>query len=337
MSEFANKTVLVTGATGLIGSHLVKKLMNYGDVKVIALSRSENKLKKGFSEYLGKDNFRIIAQDASLPIDSIGEHLDYIFHAAGPIAGSVIREYPVDVILPNIMGTLNVINYIEKQNQTQEIDCKLVVFSSATVYSNLADHDVKVSEDNTSVADALDAVNAPYSESKRMVEVIAKAYAKQKGISAKIVRFSYVYGFTQFMPSTAFYKFVKTAMNGGDITLNNAGLPRRDNIYVDDAVDGLLTVALKGENGESYNVSTSTESGNFAAVDEMALIIADAVNKKKGTNVAVKYKNSGNGKRLPGIILDNQKLHDLGWCVKTSIVDGINETVELLMSNKATL
>ena len=271
--------------------------MSYGDVKVIALSRSENKLRMGFSEYLDKTNFRIIAQDASLPIDSIGEHLDYIFHAAGPIAGNVIREYPVDVILPNIMGTLNVIDYIEKQKQARGIDCKLIVFSSATVYSNLTDHDVKVSEANTSVADALDAMNAPYSESKRMVEVIAKAYAKQKDISVKIVRFSYVYGFTQFMPSTAFYEFIKTALNGGDIILNNAGLPRRDNIYVDAAVDGLLTDALKGENGESYNVSTNTEGDNIAAVDEMALIITDAVNKKKGTNLVVKYKDTGNGRR----------------------------------------
>ena len=65
MNKWSEKTVLVTGATGLIGSHIVDELMKMGNVKVIALSRSAEKLEKGFAEYIGNKNFSYIAQNVT--------------------------------------------------------------------------------------------------------------------------------------------------------------------------------------------------------------------------------------------------------------------------------
>lgn len=322
MGQFENKTIVITGATGLIGSNLVNRLLEYKTKKVIAIGRSKEKLETIFKDKEGCDNLVLLQHDISLPIE-FNEPIDIVFHAASPIAGNIIRETPVDVIIPNIVGTLNILQEIEKHKET-----KLIIFSSATVYGNAQYKDIVVTEEDTAIADTLDAINAPYSESKRMTEVIAKAYAKQKGLDIKIVRFSYVYGFTKSVPNTAFYEFIKKAINGEDIVLNNANLPRRDNVYIDDAIDGLLCVAVKGESGQSYNISTNKEAENFAAVDEMAMVIAKVVNRIKGSAIVVKYKNATEiVERQPGIVLNNEKLQGLGWRVKTNIEEGIEQTI----------
>lgn len=327
MSDFSNKTIIVTGASGLIGSNLVIKLLEDKTTKVIAIGRNQNKLAYVFEEYVDNKNLVLLEHDISTPLE-LNENIDYIFHAAGPIAGNIIRETPVDVIIPNIVGTLNIIKFISQQRKEKNIDAKLVIFSSATVYGNAYRENTIVEEENTSIADTLDAANAPYSESKRMVEVIAKSYAKQEKLNISIVRFSYVYGYTKSLPNTAFYEFIKNAIAGKDIVLNNAGLPRRDNIFIDDAIGGLLTVAARGLNGESYNISTNMQGSNFAAVDEMASVIAEIVNEKNGTNVKVLYKEGNSTcERGPGIILNNEKLHTLGWKVNYDLKSGIEKTI----------
>ena len=67
MNDFSGKTVLVTGATGLIGSNIVDRLMTMGDIKVIALARNKDKLEKGFSDYIGNENFSAVIQDICAP------------------------------------------------------------------------------------------------------------------------------------------------------------------------------------------------------------------------------------------------------------------------------
>ncbi|MDD3138275.1 MAG: NAD(P)-dependent oxidoreductase [Lachnospiraceae bacterium] len=328
MGDFSNKTIIVTGASGLIGSNLVLRLLEDRTTKVIAIGRNKKKLSQVFEAYLADENLTILEHDIGNPL-VMDEAIDYIFHAAGPISGNIIRETPVTVIRPNIMGTLNMLNFMSKQREEKNKEAKLIIFSSATVYGNTYCEDTVVHEEDTSIADGLDAINAPYSESKRMVEVIAKAYAKQERLSASIVRFSYVYGYTKSLPNTAFYEFIKKALAGEDIVLNNAGLPRRDNIYIEDAIDGLLTVAARGLNGESYNISTNMQGSNFAAVDEMAFVIADIVNEKNGTNVKVLYKEDDYiSERAPGIVLCNDKLKALGWNVNNDLKRGIEKTID---------
>ena len=225
-------------------------------------------------------------------------------------------------------------DFLKKQKEDSGIDGTLVLFSSATVYANTGKEDKVVSESDTSIADSLDAPNSPYSESKRIVEVWAKAYYKQFGVKSVIARFSYIYGFSYFQPNTAFYEFINKAVRGEMITLNNSDIPRRDNIYVDDAVNGVLTIATDGVPGESYNISTNGDLGNFAAVDEMASVISTIVNEIKGGSVGVEYLLQKADKRKPGIRLDNGKIKTLGWNIEYSLEDGIRETIVEMLKNK---
>ena len=211
-----------------------------------ALSRNKEKLERIYKEYIKAGRVKIIAQDASKPInDDIG-CIDYIFHAASPISGAVIKESPVDVIEPNVLGTKYLLDFLKNQAQKTGKKGRLILFSSATVYANNTSENITVKEDETSIADSLDAVNSPYSESKRFIEVLAKAYSRQYGIETIIARFSYIYGPVPYMPNTAFYEFINKAERGEDITLNNSDIARRDNIYVEDAVRGVVIDCRKG-------------------------------------------------------------------------------------------
>lgn len=313
---FKNKTVLVTGASGLIGSNLVNRIMQYEDVKMIVAGRNKTKLEKVFAKHLDNGRFYILEHDINNPIPESVGHIDYLYHAASPISGEIIQNEPVSVISTNLTGLLNCLNYLK----TQEKPGELIVFSSATVYGKSTEGDELAKESDTQIADSLDHPNAPYSESKRMIEVIARAYSKQYGINVKIARFSYVYGYTASAPKTAFYSFIAKAINKEDLVFQKSGFARRDNIYINDAIEGILYINEYGQLGEVYNVSACNDGGNFAAIDEMANIITEVADN--GCKVVIAPSSD----RAGGILLDNTKLKSLGWNIKTPLKEGIKET-----------
>ncbi len=323
-----NKVILVTGATGLIGSHIVDELMKNEQNTVIALSRNEEKLKNGFKEYLQSDNFKYIASDITGDIQSkLGERrIDYIFHAASPMEGKVIQQFPLNVITPNLNGTINCLEILRKQKERDDYKGRLILFSSVTVYANNTDRDIIVSEEDTNVTEKLDSISAPYSQSKRMSEVIAQAYRRQYNVDVVIARLSTVYGNTRFKPDTAFFQFINTALRHENIIMNSSGIGKRDNIYIDDAVQGLIKICVAGETGQVYNVSSNGDLENYMAIDEIGQAIIDDVNFR-GANIKLIYREGESKDRKPGLRMDNTKLKKLGWNIQMSLKEGIHKTI----------
>lgn len=321
---FEGKNILVTGATGLIGYNLVCRLLNEGVSTLYVTGRSLKKLSSTFEDYSDNKNLVLLAHDAATQLPAEIKDIDYIFHAAGPMEREIVMNRPVDVILPNIIGSINCLEFLRKQEEVTGKKGRIILFSSVTVYDNPTKDDYTATEGVTNYAISLDAPTVCYAESKRMTEVMAKSYVKQYGVDAVIARFSTVYGYTKNVPNTAFYEFLNKANIGEDIVLNGSGMPRRDNIYVDDAIEGLLTIVVKGVSGDSYNISSNGDGGNFVAVDEIAQIIANEF-AKRGRISKVICKPSDC--RKPGLILDNKKLKELGWNVTTSFVKGIENTI----------
>lgn len=329
---FQGKNILVTGATGLIGYNLVCRLLKEGVSTLYATGRSLKKLEATFEDYSGNGILKLIAHDAATALPAEIKDVDYIFHAAGPMEREIVLNRPVDVILPNIQGVINCLELLKDQEKQTGRKGRLVAFSSVTVYDNPTQFDYVATEDITNYASSLDAPTACYSESKRMTEVIAKAYTKQYGVDVVLARFSTVYGYTKNIPNTAFYEFLNKASRGEDIVLNGVGLPRRDNIYVDDAIEGLLTIATRGVHGESYNISSNGDKGNFVAVDEIAQIISSEF-AKQGSNSKVLCKPCT--ERKPGLKLNNTKLKNLGFDITVSFREGIVRTVSLMFGEKS--
>lgn len=326
MNGFSGKTVLVTGATGLIGSNIIDRFMSMGNVKVIALARNKEKLEKGFPDYIGNKNFITVVQDICIPLNlSKDIKVDYIFHAAGAMTGEVINNRPLEVIDANLIGTRNCLDLLQEQKEGGHVG-RLVLFSSVTIYGNNSNNDRTVTEKDTDIAGTLDVPYAAYAETKRMSEVLALSYCRQHDIDVVIARLSTVYGYTRFTPNTAFYEFIKKSLNNEDIVLRSSSLPRRDNIYIDDAIDGLLLICQKGVKGEAYNISSNGDLGNFAAVDEIAEAVAKAANELYGKNVKVMYENHSIKERGAGVKLDNGKLKKLEFKSAFSLRKGIEKT-----------
>ena len=327
---FNNKTILITGATGLIGSNLVNKLMDFGCVNVIVLARNEDKVRNIFDKYIKNPNFEYIIQDIIEPIKIIDKRIDYIFHAAGPMERELVLNKPVDVIKPNIYGIINCLEFLKKQGSG-----RLIVFSSVTIYANLRTKDITVLEEDSNITEFLDSNNACYSQSKRISEVIAHSYNKQYDVDIVIGRLSTVYGPSYRIPRTAFYEFIVQAIKGENITINNSNNPKRDNIYINDAISGLLMIAQYGKSNEVYNISSNGDGNNFLAIDEIAEIIASSVRKIKDINIKVNFKISQQDNyRKPGIMLDNNKLKGLKWNINTDFYTGIKETINFYLENR---
>lgn len=326
MDTFSGKTVLVTGASGLIGSHIVDAFMAMGDVRVIALGRSEEKLRALFAAYLPRPEFSLLVRDAAAPLPREAGPVSYIFHAAGPTEGRIIAGRPLDVIAPNLLGTRNCLDFLRLQEETAGLRGRLVLFSSVTVYANPTGADLTVREEDTGAAEPLESWRAPYSHSKRMAEVIAGAYQTQYHTDTVIARLSTVYGDTVFPADSAFFEFLRKSAAGEDLLLKDSGGPRRDNIYIQDAVAGLLCICRAGLSGQAYNISSNGELGNFAAVDEIARAFAQAAGRR-GQQICVRFENGPSETRKPGLLLDNGKLKSLGWRLETSLTQGIGEAL----------
>ena len=118
VDEFKNKTILITGATGLIARNLtfffleLNRKMNT-NVKVVALVRNIEKSKVAFADYLNDDNFEFLVQDVCEPIRYEGD-VNYVFHAAGSCSAYAIKTNPVGIIKANTIGTMNVLDFAKE-------------------------------------------------------------------------------------------------------------------------------------------------------------------------------------------------------------------------------
>lgn len=326
------RTVLITGATGFIGSRIVDKLLENSEQFVVALSRNKRKLDELFAEYGKTGRFQSISQDVCEPFD-LGvlarkihrPSIDAVFHAACPISGEVIRNRPMDIINPNLTASQNLIKALMVQRDRTSINGRIVLFSGGIVYGNglASEEDIAIIETDTMHAFPIDDPLAPYAESKRMLEVMAKSYVRQNGIDAVIVRPAYIYGSTRFAPNTAIFEFIRKAKLRQNIIIKNGGQSKRDNIYIDDAINGILKVYECGVSGESYNISSGGELGNFAAIDEIAEMIALESNKNSTDQIKVLYADDRSKIRPPGLRFSNEKLKVLGWQLETTIHEGI--------------
>lgn len=328
MAGFEKKTVLITGSTGLIGYNLAKRLTEEEGCRLILTGRSMAKLEKTFAPSVSALGDRVVLRELSIGTGrslECDERVDYIFHAAGSAEREVIMKRPVDVLSPNVTGTRECLEFLKRQKERGHSG-RLVVFSSVTVYGAAQGDEMTVREGDLGGGVSLENPYATYAESKRMSEVIARAYYRHHGVDSVIARLSTVYGYCPNVPDSAFYEFVKRSLSGEDIELKGAGMPRRDNIYVEDAVEGLLSIATKGEVSLSYNVSSNGEGDNYAGVDEIASRVARVTAKVTGKE-KVNVKVPSFERRAPGVLLDNERLKGLGWRLRYGMEEALTRTI----------
>lgn len=319
--KLQHKTILITGATGLIGFNLVSALTYvalYKDIalKIIALVRDEEQAKKRFHEILTAGApLRFLVGDLN-HIPTVEEKIDYIIHGGSPTASRYFSEHPVETIMTNLNGATHLLE-LARKNQSEGF----LFLSSMEVYGGIHCRE-KVDERHASFVDTM-IPRSSYPEVKRMVESLCACYADEYGVPAKSIRLTQTFGIgIRKSDNRVFAQFTHSAMNHEDIIMFTKGGTEHSYLYTADAVSAILTVLLKGDAGESYNAANEQ---TYCSIKEMAETVAnlDIIKEKYNGPVSVVIDESkNNGKMYPPELymdLDTKKIQQLGWKVTRNL------------------
>ena len=320
LSQLKNKNVLVTGATGLIGSfivdimHRLNEKLNF-NIKIYALGRSIKRLNDRFTYLENGEDVFFIEQDIVKEIGMYDVDLDYCIHAASNAYPEVMYNDPVGTIMANVNGTYNLLHYLKRNNGK-----RFLFVSSGEVYGSCKDI-YSFTEFSSGTVDLLN-VRSCYPLSKRAAENLCIAFSEQYGMEIVIVRPSHTYGPNNKQnDNRANVQFVENALRHKPIILKSSGQQLRSYTYIADTCSGLLSVMLYGENQAAYNLSNSK---SIVTIRNFAEIVA-----KKG-NVDIFFEDdSSQASPFDRAVLDNKRLEDLGWNAEYDIEEGIQHTMEI--------
>lgn len=322
IENLERKTVLITGATGTIGSFVTDMLLRYNQIAdagihIIAAGRDTQKLRK---RYRDNEGFEAVQYDLDndIQFDILA---DYIIHAAGNAHPKAFNGDPVGTIINSLNSTYKLLEYGKKHNAT-----RLLYVSSGEIYGQ---GDVSLDEYNESYAGYLD-LQSPrscYPIAKRATENLCASYTKQYGLETVVVRPCHTYG-PSITPSDnrANVQFLRNVLDGEDIVMKSAGTQMRSYNYVADCASALLSVLTKGNTGEAYNTANPKAKCTIA---QLAEIIAG----KAGKQVIFAEPDStdlANRTPITKQVLSSRKIENLGWKGAFSLEDGIDHTLRIL-------
>lgn len=329
--KLKNKSILLSGATGLIGSFfsdvvLEKNTLENLNCTVYALGRNEQKAKERFSKYNSDKHFVFIPYDVKKTFvrSDLGV-IDYVLHLASNTHPMQYSTDPIGTITTNIIGLQNMLDFAIEHGAT-----RFVFASSNEIYGENRGDVEFFTEDYCGYINS-NTMRAGYPESKRCGEALCQAYKTQKGLDVVIPRFTRSYGPTMLMSdSKAISQFIKKGIAGEDIILKSEGNQFYSYTYVADAVAGLLTIILRGENGEAYNIA---EEQSDIMLKDLAAIIAGFNGKEVVFEIPDKVEAAGYSTATKAR-LDGHKLQMLGWKPNYTIKDGLERTVKILRGIK---
>lgn len=314
-----DKTVLISGASGMVGTFLIHVLLQKDlNVRVIALGRNAERAKERFQEYWESENFSFLSHNINQKLD-VKENVDFVIHAASNTHPVAYATDPIGTILTNLIGTKNMLDLADEKQAE-----RFLFVSSVEVYGENRGDTEYFDETYCGYIDC-NTLRAGYPEGKRAGEALCQAYIKQRNMDAVIGRLSRTYGPSMLETDTkAISQFIKKGAAKEDIVLKSEGTQLYSYVYVADAVSALLTILLDGRKGEAYNIS---DKKSDISLRDLAQMIAGYSGVKVRFELPDETERAGYSKATKAL-LDSGKLRHLGWSAKWTIEDGIRETLE---------
>ena len=325
--NLAGKNLLLTGASGLVGTVIVDALMKKNrddnlNVKIFAAGRNEKIANERFAAYIGDKNFEFVKLDVNEPIEK-DFPVDFIIHAASNTHPLLYSTEPVGTMTTNILGTYNLLEFGLKKKIS-----RFVFVSSVEIYGKALNAE-DIFDENYCGYINCNTLRAGYPEAKRAGEALCQAYIGQHGLDIVIPRLSRIYGATMRLnDSKAMSEFIMNGVRGEDIVLKSQGIPRFSYCCATDAASGILYCLLNGKCGEAYNVADSSE---ILSLREIAEYISSLAGKKVVFELPSETQAKGFSKAV-NAIMSNDKLQALGWLPKDDTRSGVKKTVEILKS-----
>ncbi|MEN6414751.1 MAG: NAD(P)-dependent oxidoreductase [Veillonellales bacterium] len=311
--RFKGKTILVTGATGMLVSYLLYFLIYLNEVhnaniRIIALVRNLKKCEQKFGKYKEKSYFKIYTEDITKPLN-IAEAIDFIIHAASLASPQYYEPMPIEVAAPNVLGTYYLLQLAREKKVSG-----FLFFSSGDIYGKMPEGTGDIVEEMSGSMDPLD-MHSCYGESKRMGETWCASFAREYDMPVTIVRIGHTYGPTMDVEQDprVFASFMKCVYHGEDIVMLSDGSAKRPFCYIADAIVAFFLVLLEGKKGEAYNVCNTMEFLSIAELAELMVRLRPELGlkfiRKQRVRSEVYLENKGNKDNKP----IETKLKKLGW------------------------
>ena len=321
--ELKNKKFCITGANGFIASYLIRYLAYLNrklnlNMSVTGLVRNlvngKNNFKDLDSNFLNLKDVDILAP---IKIDS---QFDLIIHMASIATPKLFTSNPIEVTLPNTLGTINLLKFVENKNIDR------FIFFSTTGVNGFVDDELRPILENIYGGLDPNKIENFYLESKRMGETLCYAWHYQKKVPVQIIRPAITYGpGVPLDDGRSYADFINNIINNENIVLHSEGDAIRNFCYVSDFILGFFYSFFYGKIGDTFNISSEKEY----SILKIAEILTTEVFPEKKLSVEYDFtKNNYARVNFKTTTVSTQKLKLLGWSEKISFQEGMKRTVK---------
>lgn len=308
MERLTGRTILVTGGTGLVGSHVIELLLKKGH-RVITTMRSHDPRSYFSTQKLYQ---RVIAahcdiQDYTRVFDVVTKYeVDYIIHLAASAIVTTSYENPVEAIRTNVLGSVHVLEAARSSPRVKGV----ILASSDKAYGKSKR---MYREDDPLRGDH------PYEVSKSSADLIAHTYWKTYGLPVVITRFGNIYGPGDLHENRIIPGIMSSLISGASLVLRSNGTYVRDYVYVGDVACAyeFLLARMGTTQGQAYNISTDASYTVLDLIGQVEKIFRKRI-RYTISNTAVN--------EIPYQHLDCGKIQKLGWKPRYAMREGLIKT-----------
>ncbi len=332
------QTLIVTGAAGFIGSAVCRYLRRNNLARVIGIDAMTYAASRESVGILANDPmFELIEADvanaAAMADIFLRVQPDGVMHLAAETHVDRSIDRPADFLRANIVGTFSLLEtarvYLMQQPADKKAAFRFLHVSTDEVYGSLGPNDPAFTEETPY------APNSPYAASKAGADHLARAWYKTYGLPVVISNCSNNYGPLQF-PEKLLPLCITKALNGEKLPIYGHGENIRDWLYVDDHAEALYLILTRGRPGEKYNVGGGAEERNIDIIHKLCALMDElapnSLYKPHQNLITFVEDRPGHDERYA---MDFTKLKtELGWTPKTSLEDGLRQTVGWYLNNQ---
>lgn len=304
------KTVLITGAKGLVGTAITKWILLQNELKACdTMLYASTRNPEEVPDYIEKeDKIRYIPHGREA---EFCPSVDFILHSASPTGNRYHMQYPLETFRTNVDGMERMLELC-----SQNKSCVLLYLSSEEVYGTPSDSSPIVTEETVAAINSLN-LRSCYPLAKKACEFLAYAAAKEYHVKTKIIRPTVIHGlFQRYEEPRVVNEILRCIVENKNLHMKSDGLTKKCMLYSLDAVTAIFTALIKGEDGEAYN---ATNPKTFLTVKDLANRLFQSFNP----NLKIVFENTvelSDG-FLPhrSIVQDCTKLNALGWEPKADL------------------
>jgi dTDP-glucose 4,6-dehydratase len=312
------KNVIVTGAAGFIGSHVVKKmnkLLPETNVYIIDCLTYAGNMDNitGTKSHI----FCIDIRDSENLRNLEDLEIDAIIHLAAESHVDRSIEGPMEFVMTNVVGTVNILE-LGLKYFAKNPEFLFYHVSTDEVYGSLEMNDSPFNEKTPYDP------RSPYSASKAASDHFVQAYHHTYGLPIVISNCSNNYGPNQY-PEKLIPVVIQKLQNREPIPVYGQGINVRDWLHVEDHAEAIVEIAQRGTNGETYCIGGNCELSNIELVNNL-IMLYDEMNETKSENL-IQFVKDRPGHDLRYSIDYSKLQNELGWSPKRSIIEGLRQTI----------